>query len=263
MKSPAGAHQWKPKAGAGNGTVPDAHDPSITHAPTMLTTDLALILDPAYAPISKRFYENPDQFNEAFARAWFKLTHRDMGPISRYLGPEVPKEELLWQDPIPTVNYKLSDTDIESLKKMILSSGLTVSQLVRTAWASASTFRGSDMRGGANGGRIRLEPQRSWEANNPKELDKVLKVLEGIQKEFKGRVIDKFIDYPQHATESVRFSPKSKVALLRGDYYNEIEIGDSIHKIENSFKLEIHKRDTSFEMTYKLPCEEKGFLYHN
>jgi len=185
VKSPAGAHQWKPKAGAGNGTVPDAHDPSITHAPTMLTTDLALILDPAYAPISKRFYENPDQFADAFARAWFKLTHRDMGPRARYVGPEVPAEVLLWQDPIPAVNYKLIDTlDTEALKAKVLASGLTVSELVSAAWASASTFRGSDKRGGANGARIRLAPQKYWAVNNPAQLVKVLDALEAIQKAF-------------------------------------------------------------------------------
>ena len=185
VKSPAGAHQWKPKAGAGAGTVPDAHDPSITHAPTMLTTDLALILDPAYAPISKRFYENPDQFADAFARAWFKLTHRDMGPRSRYVGPEVPAEVLIWQDPIPAINYTLIDaTDIEALKAKVLASGLSVSELVSAAWASASTFRGSDKRGGANGARIRLAPQKYWAVNNPAQLSKVLDTLEAIQKDF-------------------------------------------------------------------------------
>ena len=185
VKSPAGAHQWKPKAGAGAGTVPDAHDASITHAPTMLTTDLALILDPAYAPISKRFYENPDQFADAFARAWFKLTHRDMGPRARYVGPEVPAEVLIWQDPIPAVNYKLIDaTDIEVLKAKVLATGLTVSELVSAAWASASTFRGSDKRGGANGARIRLAPQKYWAVNNPAQLSKVLDALETIQKDF-------------------------------------------------------------------------------
>ena len=185
VKSPAGAHQWKPKAGAGAGTVPDAHDASITHAPTMLTTDLALILDPAYAPISKRFYENPDQFADAFARAWFKLTHRDMGPRARYVGPEVPTEVLIWQDPIPAVNYTLIDaTDIEALKAKVLATGLSVSELVSAAWASASTFRGSDKRGGANGARIRLAPQKYWAVNNPAQLSKVLDALETIQKDF-------------------------------------------------------------------------------
>jgi catalase-peroxidase len=185
VKSPAGAHQWKPKGGAGAGTVPDAHDPSITHAPTMLTTDLALILDPAYAPISKRFYENPDQLADAFARAWFKLTHRDMGPRARYVGPEVPEEVLIWQDPIPAVNHALIDaTDIEGLKAEVLASGLSVSELVSAAWASASTFRGSDKRGGANGARIRLAPQKYWAVNNPAQLSKVLDALETIQKAF-------------------------------------------------------------------------------
>lgn len=184
-KSPAGAHQWKPKNNGGAGTVPDAHVPLRSHAPTMLTTDLALRFDPIYGPISKRFHENPDQFADAFARAWYKLTHRDMGPINRYLGPEVPKEVLIWQDPIPAVTHKLvDDNDITALKAKILASGLSVAQLVRTAWASASTFRGSDKRGGANGGRLRLSPQNGWEANNPAELSKVLKTLEGIQVEF-------------------------------------------------------------------------------
>jgi catalase-peroxidase len=186
-KSPAGAHQWKPKGGMGAGTVPDAHDPSKRHAPTMLTTDLALRFDPVYEKISRRFMENPDQFAEAFARAWFKLTHRDMGPRTRYLGPEVPSEDLIWQDPIPAVNHKLIDApDISSLKGKILASGLSVSELVSTAWASASTFRGSDRRGGANGARIRLAPQKDWEVNQPARLAKVLKVLEGIQEAFNG-----------------------------------------------------------------------------
>ncbi len=184
-KSPAGAHQWKPKHNGGADTVPDAHDPSKKHAPMMLTTDLALRFDPEYEKISRRFLENPDQFADAFARAWFKLTHRDMGPIACYLGPEVPKETLIWQDPIPTVNHELIDEkDITSLKAAILKSGLTISQLVLTAWASASTFRGSDRRGGANGARVRLEPQKNWKVNNPALLDKVLKTLERIQTDF-------------------------------------------------------------------------------
>ena len=184
-KSPAGAHQWKPKHGAGAGTVPDAHDPSKRHAPAMLTTDLALRFDPVYEKISRRFYENPDQFADAFARAWFKLTHRDMGPLSRYLGPLVPKEQLLWQDPIPAVDHPLIDEqDIAALKAKILASGLSISQLVTTAWASAATFRGSDKRGGANGARIRLAPQKNWEVNQPAELAKVLQKLEAIQKDF-------------------------------------------------------------------------------
>jgi len=184
-KSPAGAHQWRPKNGAGANTVPDAHDKSKRHAPMMLTTDLALRFDPAYEKISRRFLENPDQFADAFARAWFKLTHRDMGPRSRYLGPEVPAEELIWQDPIPAVDHPLIDAkDAQALKEKILASGLTVSELVATAWASASTFRGSDKRGGANGARIRLAPQMTWAVNEPKQLAKVLEVLEGIQKGF-------------------------------------------------------------------------------
>jgi catalase-peroxidase len=184
-KSPAGAHQWTPKNGAGKGTVPDAHDPSKRHAPTMLTTDLSLRFDPAYEKISRRFYEHPDQFADAFARAWFKLTHRDMGPIVRYLGPLVPKETLPWQDPIPAVNHPvISEQDATALKAKILASGLSVSQLVSTAWASASTFRGSDKRGGANGARIRLEPQKDWEVNQPAELSKVLQKLEAIQTDF-------------------------------------------------------------------------------
>jgi catalase-peroxidase len=184
-KSPAGAHQWTPKNGAGKGTVPDAHDPSKHHAPSMLTTDLALRFDPAYEKISRRFYEHPDQFADAFARAWFKLTHRDMGPIPRYLGPLVPKETLLWQDPVPAVDHKLIDEqDAAALKAKILASGLSISQLVTTAWASAASFRGSDKRGGANGARIRLAPQKDWEVNQPAELAKVLPKLEAIQKEF-------------------------------------------------------------------------------
>jgi len=184
-KSPAGAHQWKPKGEAVTGTVPDAHDKTKRRPPGMLTTDLSLRFDPAYEKISRRFYEHPDQLADAFARAWFKLTHRDMGPRARYLGPEVPKEDLIWQDPIPAVNHKLIDAkDITSLKKKILASGLSVSEMVTTAWASASTFRGSDKRGGANGARIRLSPQKDWEVNQPARLAKVLKVLEGIQSEF-------------------------------------------------------------------------------
>src|SRR3984957_1415334 len=184
-KSPAGANQWKTKGDAGNGSVPDPHDPSKRRSPAMLTTDLALRLDPAYEKISRRFYENPDQFADAFARAWFKLTHRDMGPRPRYLGPEVPGEELIWQDPIPAVNHKLIDAqDIASLKAKVLASGLSISQLVSTAWASASTFRGGDKRGGANGARVRLAPQKDWEVNQPAQLTKVLKTLEGIQRGF-------------------------------------------------------------------------------
>ena len=184
-KSPAGAHQWKPKNGAGANTVPDAFDKSKRQEPRMLTTDLSLRFDPIYEKISRRFFENPDEFADAFARAWFKLTHRDMGPRARYLGPEVPKEELLWQDPLPTATGKSIDSkDIETLKNKVLASGLTIAQLVSTAWASASTFRGSDKRGGANGARVRLAPQKDWKVNNPAQLAKVLQTLEGIQKEF-------------------------------------------------------------------------------
>ncbi len=184
-KSPAGAYQWKPAAGVADNTVPDPEDGTLKHSPTMLTTDMALRMDPAYEKVSRRFYENPEVFADAFARAWFKLTHRDMGPKSLYLGPEVPSEELIWQDPIPVANYKMIDaTDIKELKANILASGLTVSELVSTAWASASTFRNSDKRGGANGARIRLEPQRNWKVNNPAQLEKVLSTLESIQTEF-------------------------------------------------------------------------------
>jgi len=184
-KSPGGAYQWTTKNGAGTGTIPDAHDPSKRHAPSMLTTDLSLRFDPAYEKISRRFYEHPDQLADAFARAWFKLVHRDMGPRVRYLGPEVPAEELIWQDPVPAVAHKLIDEqDIRALKGKILASGLSISQLVSTAWAAAATFRGSDKRGGANGARIRLAPQKDWEVNQPAQLAAVLKTLEGIQKEF-------------------------------------------------------------------------------
>ncbi|HYG04181.1 MAG TPA: catalase/peroxidase HPI, partial [Chryseosolibacter sp.] len=194
-KSPAGAHQWKPKNNDGAGTVPDAHDKSKRHAPTMLTTDLSLRFDPEYEKVSKRFLEDPDAFADAFARAWFKLTHRDMGPRARYLGPEVPQEDLLWQDPVPAVTHKLVDEkDIADLKGKILASELTVSELVSTAWASASTFRGSDKRGGANGARIRLLPQRNWEVNQPTQLTKVLNVLQNIQHEFNyGRTDGKLV----------------------------------------------------------------------
>ena len=184
-KSPAGAQQWTPKNGAGAGTVPDAHDPSKHHAPSMLTTDLSLRYDPAYEKISRRFFEHPDQFADAFAKAWFKLTHRDMGPMSRYLGPLVPKEPQIWQDPVPAVDHKLiEEKDVAALKSKVLKSGLSISQLVTTAWASSASFRGSDKRGGANGARIRLAPQKDWEVNQPAELAKVLQKLEAIQKEF-------------------------------------------------------------------------------
>jgi catalase-peroxidase len=192
FKSPAGANQWKPKNNGGAGTVPDAHNPSKSHAPVMTTADLAMRFDPAYEAISKRFFENPDQFADAFGRAWFKLTHRDMGPIQRYIGSEVPKEELIWQDPIPLVTYKQIDaSDITSLKSKIVDSGLSISEMISTAWASASTYRGSDKRGGANGARIRLAPQKNWEANNPSQLDKVLGKLEEIQKAFNDSQSDK------------------------------------------------------------------------
>jgi catalase-peroxidase len=190
-KSPAGAHQWKPKNGAGAGTIPDAFDPSKRRDPTMLTSDLALRFDPIYEPISRRFLANPDQLADAFARAWYKLLHRDMGPLSRYLGPEMPAEELLWQDPIPEVDHPLvNDSDVAGLKSKVLASGLSVSQLVSTAWAAASTFRGSDKRGGANGGRLRLAPQRSWQSNQPEQLANVLGKLEGIQKDFNSAKTD-------------------------------------------------------------------------
>ena len=184
-KSPAGAHQWTPKNGAGAGTVPDAHDPSKRHAPFMATTDLSLRMDPAYEKISRRFQQNPQEFADAFAKAWYKLTHRDMGPIARYLGPLVPKGQLLWQDPLPSVDHELiGEPDVAALKAKVLASGLSISQLVTTAWASAATFRGSDKRGGANGARIRLAPQKNWEVNQPAELAKVLKTLEAIQTDF-------------------------------------------------------------------------------
>jgi catalase-peroxidase len=190
-KSPAGANQWKPKDGAGADSVPDAHNPSKRHAPTMLTTDLALRFDPIYGPISKRFHENPQEFADAFAKAWYKLTHRDMGPRSRYLGPWVPSEPLIWQDPVPALTHDLiGATEIAELKSTILASNLSIGQLVATAWASASTFRGTDKRGGANGARIRLAPQKDWDVNNPPELSAVLSTLEGIQKGFNGSHTD-------------------------------------------------------------------------
>ncbi|ARF81394.1 catalase/peroxidase HPI [Kitasatospora aureofaciens] len=191
-KSPAGAHQWKPKDGAGEGTVPDAHDPDKRHVPIMLTTDLSLRFDPVYEPISRRFLENPAEFADAFARAWFKLTHRDMGPVVRYLGPEVPSEQLLWQDPLPTVSYQRIDAaDVADLKRRIAATGLSVSELVSTAWAAASSYRNSDKRGGANGGRIRLQPQAGWEVNEPDRLAGVLRALEGVQRDFNAQAGDK------------------------------------------------------------------------
>src|SRR5207248_7486940 len=189
-KSPAGAHQWTPKNPEAQGTVPDAHDPSKRHAPMMLTTDLALKMDPIYAPIAKRFHENPDQLADAFGKAWYKLLHRDMGPVSRFLGPWV-AEPQLWQDPVPAVDHKLiDDKDVAALKTRVLESGLSIPQLVSTAWAAASSFRGTDKRGGANGGRIRLAPQKDWEVNNPPELASVLQTLEGIQQTFNGAQSD-------------------------------------------------------------------------
>ena len=186
-RSPAGAQQWTPSNPEAQGTVPDAHDPSRTHAPMMTTADMALRMDPVYEPISRRFHENPAEFADAFARAWFKLTHRDMGPIARYLGPEVPQEELIWQDPVPAVDHELiGEADIAALKARVLQSGLSISELVSTAWASASTFRNSDKRGGANGARIRLAPQNDWEVNNPPELRRILATLEGVRTEFNG-----------------------------------------------------------------------------
>ncbi|MEM9929972.1 MAG: catalase/peroxidase HPI [Bacteroidota bacterium] len=190
-KSPAGAYQWQAKIPAEEGRIPDAHDPNKKHLPTMLTTDLSMRFDPAYEKISRRFYENPDQFADAFARAWYKLTHRDMGPVTRYLGPEIPQEELIWQDPLPEATHKTIDAEaVASLKATVLDSGLSISELVSTAWASASTFRGSDMRGGANGARIRLAPQRFWAVNNPAQLDKVLSALEGVREAFNNRQTD-------------------------------------------------------------------------
>ncbi|MBW4623331.1 MAG: catalase/peroxidase HPI [Cyanosarcina radialis HA8281-LM2] len=212
-KSPAGAWQWRPKDGAGADTVPDAHDPSKRHAPMMTTADMSMKMDPIYEPIARRYRDNPDEFAEAFAKAWFKLTHRDMGPRSRYLGPEVPAEEFLWQDPIPEVTYEsIDDRDIAALKAKILASGLSVSQLVSTAWASASTFRCSDMRGGANGARIRLAPQKDWEVNQPTQLATVLQTLEGIQQEFNGEKKGSFLENIQKAFNSSQSSGK-KVSL--------------------------------------------------
>jgi catalase-peroxidase len=239
-KSPAGAHQWTPKNGADNGSVPDAYDPSKRHAPSMLTTDLALRFDPAYEKISRRFYEHPDQFADAFARAWFKLTHRDMGPIPRYLGPLVPKETLLWQDPVPAVDHKLiEEQDIAALKTKILGSGLSISQLVTTAWASAASFRGSDKRGGANGARIRLAPQKDWEVNQPAELAKVLPKLEAIQKDF-------------NASKSGEKSGGKKVSLadlivLGGDAAIEKAAKNAGHDVKIPFSP--GRTDASQEMT--------------
>jgi len=254
-KSPAGAHQWTPKNGGGNGTVPDAHDPSKRHAPTMLTTDLSLRFDPAYEKISRRFYEHPDQLADAFARAWFKLTHRDMGPIARYLGPLVPKERLPWQDPIPAVNHKrIGEKEIAALKAKILKSGLSISQLVTTAWASASTFRGSDKRGGANGARIRLAPQKDWEVNQPAELAKVLRKLEAIQKEFNG-------------SDSSNKSSKKKVSLadlivLGGCAAVEEAAKKAGHKVKVPFtpgRMDASQEQTDVESFEPLEPKADGF----
>jgi catalase-peroxidase len=234
-KSPAGAHQWQPKDGAGANTVPDPEDGSLVRPPTMLTTDLALRLDPVYEPISRRFLEHPDEFADAFARAWFKLTHRDMGPIQRYLGALVPQETLIWQDPVPAVDHEVIDAaDVANLKGQLLASGLSVSQLVSTAWASASTFRGSDKRGGANGGRIRLEPQRDWEVNDPTELASVLRTLEGIQAAFNGSQISKQVSL-------------ADLIVLAGSVGVELAAKNAGHDIEVPFTP--GRTDASQELT--------------
>ena len=254
-KSPAGAHQWRPKNGAGASTVPDAHDSSKHHAPSMLTTDLSLRFDPAYEKISRRFYEHPEQLADAFARAWFKLTHRDMGPIVRYLGPLVPKEHLPWQDPVPAVNHKLvGEKEIAALKAKILKSGLSISQLATTAWASASTFRGSDKRGGANGARIRLAPQKDWQVNQPSELAKVLKKLEAIQKEFNG-------------SDSSNKSSKKKVSLadlivLGGCAAVEEAAKKAGHKVKVPFspgRMDASQEQTDVESFEPLEPKADGF----
>ncbi|HWB93702.1 MAG TPA: catalase/peroxidase HPI, partial [Puia sp.] len=259
-KSPAGAFQWKPKGDAGAGTVPDAHDPNKRHAPTMLTTDVALRVDPAYEVISRRFYEHPDQFADAFARAWFKLTHRDMGPRARYLGPEVPAEELIWQDPIPAATHPVIDEkDIAALKGQLLKSGLTISQLVTTAWASAFSFRGSDKRGGANGARIRLAPMKDWEVNNPQELSKVLQTLEGIQKTFndaqKGGKVVSMADLivlggcaaVEQAAKNAGFNVTAPFTPGRGDATQEqtdVESFDAMEPVADGFRNYVQKRYT-------------------
>ena len=253
-KSPAGAHQWSPKNGAGNGTVPDAHDPSKRHAPSMLTTDLALRFDPAYEKISRRFYEHPDRFADAFARAWFKLTHRDMGPIVRYLGPLVPKEQLPWQDPVPAANHPMiSDQDTAALKAKILGSGLSVSQLVSTAWASASTFRGSDKRGGANGARIRLEPQKNWEVNQPAELANVLQRLEAIQKEFNSS--------PSNSSQGKKVS-LADLIVLGGDAAIEKAAKDGGQEVKIPFtpgRMDASQEHTDVESFEPLEPAADGF----
>ncbi|HMO16457.1 MAG TPA: catalase/peroxidase HPI [Oligoflexia bacterium] len=255
-KSPAGAKQWTPKNGAGANTVPDAFDPKKMHAPMMATTDLALKMDPAYEKISRRFYENPDQFADAFSRAWFKLTHRDMGPRARYLGKEVPAEVLKWQDPLPALNHKLiDDQDIVALKEKILSSGLSISQLVITAWASASTFRGSDKRGGANGGRIRLAPQKNWEVNQPEELEKVLNILYGIQSEFNnGRTDGKQVSV-------------SDLIVLGGCAAIELAAKNAGVTVKVAFipgRVDAHQEDTDIESFSVLEPKADGFRnYHS
>lgn len=259
-KSPAGAFQWKPKGDAGAGTVPDAHDAGKRHAPTMLTTDIALRVDPAYEAISRRFYEHPEEFADSFARAWFKLTHRDMGPRSRYLGSEVPAEELIWQDPIPAVKQPLiDDKDIDTLKGQLLKSGLSISQLVTTAWASASSFRGSDRRGGANGARIRLEPMRNWEVNNPQELATVLQTLEGIQKSFnaaqKGGKVLSMADLivlagcagVEQAAKNGGYAVTVPFSPGRGDATQEqtdVESFDAMEPVADGFRNYVQKRYT-------------------
>jgi catalase-peroxidase len=250
--SPAGAKQWRPKNGAGAGTVPDAHDPSKKIAPSMLTTDLALRFDPIYEKISRRYYEHPQEFADAFAKAWFKLTHRDMGPITRYLGPEVPKEPQLWQDPVPPVTHELIDAkDVASLKQTILESGLSISQLVSTAWASASSFRGTDKRGGANGARIRLAPQKDWAVNNPPQLAKVLKVLEGIQEAFN----------KQHAGTNKRVS-LADVIVLGGCAAVEKAAKDGGHDVRVPFRpgrTDATQEQTDVESFEVLEPDADGF----
>ncbi|MER6480640.1 catalase/peroxidase HPI [Streptomyces filamentosus] len=253
-ESPAGAKQWKPKHGAGEGSVPDAHDPSKRIAPGMLTTDLALRFDPAYEKISRRFYENPDQFADAFARAWYKLTHRDMGPVVRYLGAEVPSEELIWQDPLPARTHELVDAaDIALLKEEILASDLTVAQLVGAAWAAASSFRGSDKRGGANGGRIRLEPQRGWEVNNPDDLAQVLRVLEGVQESFNaGRTDGKQVSL-------------ADLVVLAGSAAVEKAAADGGRTVEVPFtpgRVDASQEQTDVESFAALEPQADGFRNH-
>lgn len=251
FKSPAGAHQWRPKDGAGAGTVPDAHDSSKTHAPTMLTTDLSLRLDPVYGEISRRFHENPDQFADAFARAWFKLTHRDMGPVVRYLGPEVPEEVLVWQDPLPARTHELVDAgDIASLKARILTSDLSVSELVSTAWASASSFRGSDKRGGANGARIRLEPQNGWEVNEPDRLAAVLRALQEIQESFNS------------AQQGGKRVSLADLIVLAGAAAVEKAAGDAGFDVEVPFtpgRVDASQEQTDVESFVELEPSSDGF----